>query len=146
MTYGLRNSSLEELLEQASIAAKSCRTNKLLSKLVVASERHVSKAKRLTQFVSMNFEALKSGPSLKLAKADVRDSMSASTYFSKVTHSAKGGHQHLITPAGEQSFNEIFKVYKAKTGNKAQVTCVQVSVYDARIANANDLPAILQKY
>ena len=93
----------------------------------------------------MNFEALKSGPSLKLPKADVRDSMSAPTYFSKVTHSAKGGH-HLITPAGEQSFNEIFKVYKAKTGNKVQVTCVQVSVYDARIANANDLPAILQKY
>ena len=73
--------------------------------------------------------------------------MSAPTYFSKVTHSANGGHQHLITPAGEQSFNEIFEVHKAKPGNKVQVTCVPVSVYDTRIAaDAIDLPAILQKY
>ena len=53
----------------------------------------------------------------------------------------------LITPAGEQSFNEIFKAYEAKTGKKVEVIYAPVSVYDARIAaDANDLPALLQKF
>ena len=70
----------------------------------------------------------------------------------KVRLSRKSRHfclsKNLITAAvGEQSFNEIFKAYEAKTGKKVKVTCVPVSVYDARIAaDENDLPALLQKY
>jgi len=46
-----------------------------------------------------------------------------------------------------KSFNEIFKAYEAKTGEKVQVTHVPISQYAARIAaNADDIPALLHKY
>jgi uncharacterized protein YbjT (DUF2867 family) len=53
-----------------------------------------------------------------------------------------------FTIAGDnKSFNEIFKAYEAKTGKKVGVTYVPISTYDARIdADANDLPALLQRY
>ena len=38
-------------------------------------------------------------------------------------------------------------IYEAKISKKVRVTCVPVSVYDARIAaDADDLPALMQKY
>ena len=47
----------------------------------------------------------------------------------------------------EQSFNEIFKAYEAKTGKKLEITYIPVSDLDARLAtNPQDFATFLQKY
>ena len=46
----------------------------------------------------------------------------------------------------EQSFNEIFKEYEAKTGKKVEVTYIPVSELDARLAsNPQDFSSFLHK-
>ena len=45
-----------------------------------------------------------------------------------------------------QSFNEIVKEYKARTGKKVEVTYVPVSEFDARLASSpQDVVAYLHK-
>ena len=52
----------------------------------------------------------------------------------------------MVIEVSNQSFNEIFKEYEAKTGKKVEVTYVPVSEYDARLAsNPQDFVSFLQK-
>lgn len=56
---------------------------------------------------------------------------------------------HITVPhhgAPEQSFNEIFNAYEAKTGKKLEVTYIPVSDLDKRLAaNPQDIAAFLHK-
>jgi ABC-type glycerol-3-phosphate transport system substrate-binding protein len=52
----------------------------------------------------------------------------------------------MLIGASNQSFNEIFKEYEAKTGKKVEVTYIPISELDARMAsNPQDVAAYLQK-
>ena len=51
-----------------------------------------------------------------------------------------------VIKMSNQSFNEIVKEYKARTGKKVEVTYVPVSEFDARLAsNPQDVVAYLHK-
>ena len=52
----------------------------------------------------------------------------------------------MLMGVSNQSFNEIFKEYEAKTGKKVEVTYIPISELDARIAsNPHDIASYLQK-
>jgi hypothetical protein len=51
-----------------------------------------------------------------------------------------------VTKRQNQSFNEVFQAYEAKTGKKLEVTYIPIAELDARIAaNPNDIAAYLHK-
>jgi len=51
-----------------------------------------------------------------------------------------------VIKVSNQSFNEIFKEYEAKTGKKVEVAYIPVSELDARLAsNPRDIFAFLHK-
>jgi hypothetical protein len=55
--------------------------------------------------------------------------------------------QHSEHGVLKQSFNEIFKVYEAKTGKKLEITYIPISELDARrVANLQDFVSYLHKF
>ena len=52
----------------------------------------------------------------------------------------------MVIEVSNQSLNEIFKEYEAKTGKKVEVTYIPVSELDARLAsNPRDFVSFLQR-
>ena len=52
----------------------------------------------------------------------------------------------MVIELSNQSFNEIFKEYEAKTGKKVEVTYIPISELDARLAsNPGDIVSAVQR-